>query len=187
VIRAFLAVEISAATIERIAAAIADLKPKLPGVRWIAPANFHLTIKFLGEIEAHQVDAISDALKPAITPFPRCTINAKGLGVFPELRKPKVLWVGFSADELARLAKRIDTALLPLGFTAEPRGFTPHLTIGRWRQIEEGSGNLKRELARWHDHEFGSTLVDHVILFQSVLKPMGAIYSQLDVIQLTNS
>ena len=186
VIRAFIAVEISPVTIDRIAAAITDLKPKLPGVRWLAPANFHLTIKFLGDIETDQLNAIDNALELVITPFPRCTINAKGLGVFPGLRHPKVVWVGFIANELTQLAKRIDTALSPLGFTAEPRGFTPHLTIGRWRQVKQESGNLKQELARWRDHEFGSTFVDQVILFRSVLKPTGAVYSKLNVIELND-
>ncbi|HET9917523.1 MAG TPA: 2'-5' RNA ligase family protein, partial [Candidatus Binatia bacterium] len=75
-IRAFIAVEISPTTIARITVAIADLKPKLPAVRWVAPANFHLTLKFLGDIETHQVDAIGAALERTITLFPRCTINA---------------------------------------------------------------------------------------------------------------
>ena len=186
VIRAFIAVEISAATIERIAAAMDDLKPKLPGVRWVAPANFHLTVKFLGDIETHQVAAVGNALEPVITLFPRCTINAKGLGVFPGLRKPKVLWVGFMGEELTQLAKRIDAALLPLGFPAEPRAFTAHLTIGRWRQHEHRVGDLKQELARWRDHDFGATLVDRVTLFQSVLKPTGAVYSTLNVIEFND-
>jgi 2'-5' RNA ligase len=150
----------------------------------MAPVNFHLTLKFLGDIEARQVEAIGDALELAITPFPRCTINAKGLGVFPGLRQPKVLWVGFIGDELTSLAARVDAAVSPLGFPVEPRDFTPHLTIGRWRQVERRVADLKEELARWRDHDFGATLVDHVILFQSVLKPTGAVYSKLKVIEL---
>jgi len=186
VIRAFIAVEISPTTIARITVAIADLKPKLPAVRWVAPANFHLTLKFLGDIETHQVDAIGEALERAITLFPRCTINAKGLGVFPGQRQPKVLWVGFIGDELTRLAARVDVALLPLGFTAEPRGFSPHLTIGRWRQFHRSAGDLKQELERWRDRDFGTTIVDRVILFQSELTPAGAVYSQLKVFKLND-
>jgi len=184
VIRAFIAVEISAATIERIAGAMDDLKPRLPGVRWVAPTNFHLTVKFLGDIETHQVAAVGNALQPVITPFPRCTINAKGLGVFPGLRQPKVLWVGFIGEELTRLAARVDTTLLALGFSVEPRGFSPHLTIGRWRQFHRSDGDLKQELERWRDRDFGTTIVDRTILFQSELKPTGAVYSQLKVFKL---
>jgi len=186
VIRAFIAVEVAPATIANIAGAIADLKPKLPAIRWVAPANFHLTIKFLGDIDAGQVDAIGNALELAITPFPRCTINAKGLGVFPGLRQPRIFWVGFVGDELARLAASVDRALVPLGFSAEPREFTPHLTIGRWRQVDRSANNLKQELDRWRHRDFGATIVDQVILFQSELKPAGAIYSKLKVIKLND-
>jgi RNA 2',3'-cyclic 3'-phosphodiesterase len=186
VVRAFIAVEISPTTIARITAAIGDLKRKLSAIRWVAPENFHLTLKFLGDVETHQVDAIGNALEPALTPFPRCTINAKGLGVFPGLRQPKVLWAGFTSDELARLTARIDAALSPLGFPVESRGFTPHLTIGRWRHVERRVDDLKEELARWRDYDFGATRVDRVILFQSVLKPTGAVHSKLKVIELND-
>ena len=185
-IRAFIAVEVAPTTIASIASAIAQLKPKLPAIRWAAPANFHLTVKFLGDIEARQVDAIGKALEPALTPFPRCTINAKGLGVFPGLRQPKILWVGFFGDQLAWLVASVDAKLAPLGFPSEQRGFTPHLTIGRWRQSDRPPGNLKKELDRWRDCDFGATNVDQVILFHSVLKPTGAVYSQLKVIKLND-
>jgi len=186
VIRAFIAVEVAPATIANIAGAIAELKPKLPAVRWVAPANFHLTVKFLGDIDAGQVHAIGNALELAITPFPRCTINAKGLGVFPGLRQPKIFWVGFVGDELARLRASVDRALVPLGFSAEPREFTPHLTIGRWRQVDRSANNLKQELDRWRHRDFGATIVDQVILFQSELKPAGANYAKLKVIKLND-
>ena len=186
VIRAFIAVEISPTTVAHILSAIADLKPKLPAVRWVAPANFHLTLKFLGDIEARQLEAIGDVLELAITPFPRCIINAKGLGVFPGLRQPRILWVGFIGDELTQLAERVNTALLPLGFAGETRGFAPHLTIGRWRQPDRRTANLREEIARWRDHDFGATLVDRLILFQSVLKPPGAVHSKLKVFKLND-
>ena len=185
-IRVFIAVEISPGTINRIASAVADLKPKLPEVRWTAPANFHLTVKFIGDIETHRADAIADALDRIITLFPRCTINAKGLGVFPGLRQPRILWVGFIGDELTQLAERVNTALLPLGFAGETRGFAPHLTIGRWRQPDRRTANLREEIARWRDHDFGATLVDRLILFQSVLKPPGAVHSKLKVFKLND-
>jgi len=186
VIRAFIAVEISPTTTARIVSAIADLKLKFPDIRWVAPANFHLTLKFLGNIEGIQVNALGDALEVAITPFPRCTINAKGLGVFPGLKQPKVLWVGFIGDELTRLAVRVDTALLELGFPPEPRGFSAHLTIGRWRQMQRSASDLKRELHDWRERDFGTTMVDRVILFQSELKPTGAMYSQLRIFKLND-
>ncbi len=185
-IRAFIAVELAPAAVANIESAIAELKPIFPAIRWVPPANFHLTVKFLGDIEASQVQAIADALELAITPFPRSTINAKGLGVFPNVRQPKIFWVGFVGAELARLAAAVDRALLPLGFSLEARKFTPHLTIGRWRQGESRTGDVKLALDRWRERDFGVTTIDRVILFQSELKPAGAAYTQLKVIKLND-
>lgn len=185
-IRAFIAVELAPAAIANIASAIAELKPALPAVRWVAPANFHLTVKFLGDIEASQIDAIATTLEPVVTLFPRCTINAKGLGVFPTVRQPKIFWVGIVGAELARLAATVDRALLPLGFSVEAREFTPHLTIGRWRQGEPKVSNLKVLLDRWREHNFGAMTIDRVILFHSELKPAGAVYTQLKLFKLND-
>jgi 2'-5' RNA ligase len=102
------------------------------------------------------------------------------------LRQAKILWVGFFGDELARLAANIDRALLALGISAEPREFTPHLTIGRWRPVDRSAPNLKQELHLWRDRDFGATIVDRLSLFQSVLEPTGAVYSPLKVIKLNN-
>jgi 2'-5' RNA ligase len=185
-VRTFIAVDIDPQVREKISRAITQLRPRFLGVRWVAPANFHLTLKFLGDTEQTRIEAIGAALEERLRPFPRCTINAKGLGVFPALRQAKILWVGFFGDELARLAANIDRALLALEFSAEPREFTPHLTIGRWRHVDRSALNLKQELHRWRDRDFGATIVDRVSLFQSDLKPTGAVYSQLKVIKLND-
>jgi 2'-5' RNA ligase len=184
VIRSFIAIDIAPATIEKIATAIEQLKPRIPGIRWTAPSNFHFTLKFLGDIEESQIDSIGNALLRELHPFPRFTINAKGLGVFPGPRRPRILWVGLAGVELARLAAKVETALEPLGFAPEQRTFTPHLTIGRWRQFDRAPDNLRQDLENWKYFEFGESSVDEVILFQSMLKPEGAIYSRLKIIKL---
>jgi 2'-5' RNA ligase len=184
VIRAFIAVEIAAPTIASISAAIEQLKPRIEGVRWIAPSNFHLTVKFLGDIDESKVNPVGEALTSALRPFPPCTINAKGLGVFPSIKRPRVLWVGLVGSELITLATQVDLALVRLGFSREERGFTPHLTIGRWRQGAKTDSTLGTALDRWQDFDFGPSAIDEVILFQSMLKPKGAIYSRIKVVSL---
>jgi 2'-5' RNA ligase len=185
VIRAFIAVDLDPQVIERIGAAILELKPRLPGVRWIPPTNFHLTLKFLAAIREEQVDAIHAALAAQLQPFSRCAINAKGLGVFPDSRRPRILWVGVESAKLALLAAQIETALTPLGFAPEARGFKAHLTIGRWREPGRISRELVAVLERWRGVEFGQSQIDTVNLFQSVLKPEGAEYRRLKTIPLT--
>ena len=183
-IRAFIAVDLAPATIANIATAIEQLRPRIGGIRWVVPNNFHLTLKFLGDIDESKVEPIGAALGDALRPFPRCTINAKGLGVFPNSKRPRVLWVGLEGPGLIPLTARVESALVPLGFAPDERAFTPHLTIGRWRQGDRAGKTLEHELQRWSNYEFGISQADEVILFQSVLKPSGAIYSRLKVIAL---
>ena len=183
-IRAFIAVEIDSTTARRIAAAIEQLKTRIAAIRWIGTGNFHLTLKFLGNIDESKIEPIGAALVEALQPFPRLTINAKGLGVFPNLKRPRVLWVGLVGNALGSLQATVASALLPLGFAPEEKTFTPHLTIGRWRQGSRAERNLEQELGKWCDYPFGSSPVDEVILFQSELKPAGAIHRRLKVVKL---
>ena len=187
-IRAFIAVEIAPDTITRIGAVIERLKPRSAAIRWIGTGNFHLTLKFLGNIDESQIEPIGAALFDALHPFPRLTINAKGLGVFPNPKRPRVVWVGLVGSQLVSLQAKVESALTPLGFAPEEKTFTPHLTIGRWRQGERADRTAKQtldqELGKWSDYEFGQSPIDEVILFQSDLKPAGAIYRRLKVITL---
>jgi 2'-5' RNA ligase len=184
VIRAFVAIEIAPQIIERISAVIEQLAPRIAGIRWVGAGNFHLTLKFLGNIDERQVEPIGAALAEALRPFPRLTINAKGLGVFPDPRRPRVMWVGLVGSQLSLLKAKVESALTPLGFAPEQRIFTPHLTIGRWRQDARAERTLERVLGEWREHEFGATTVREVILFQSELKTAGAIYHRLKVVTL---
>lgn len=183
-IRAFIAIEFAAATVNRITAAIEQLKPHIVGIRWMASANYHLTLKFLGDIDESQIETIGQALADALHPFQRFTINAKGLGVFPNVKRPRVLWVGLVGSPLTTLALAVEAALVPLGFPREEKAFTPHLTIGRWRQTERADRVLGEALKSWTYFDLGATVVDEIILFESVLKPAGAIYNRRKVITL---
>jgi RNA 2',3'-cyclic 3'-phosphodiesterase len=185
VIRAFIAVSLDSKVIDTIADATARLKPKIAGVRWIAPVNFHLTLRFLGDIDEALIEPIGAALREQLQLFPRFIINAKGLGVFPGPKRPHVLWVGLTGGDLILLAARVESALQALGFTRESRKFTPHLTIGRWRQSDRASKSLGRELESWKDHDFGRSNVERVRLMQSVLKPEGPTYKDLITVPLS--
>ena len=184
-IRAFVAVDLEPQTVQRIAEAIDRLRPRMPGVRWLPPTNFHLTLKFLGDVDEAKIEPIAAALEREFYPFSCFTINAKGLGVFPDLKRPRILWVGLVGDELNVLASKVERILIPFGFAAEKRAFTPHLTVGRWREFKGSSKELGDEIAKWSGHDFGRSNVDEVVLFQSVLKPEGAVYRRLKTVALT--
>jgi 2'-5' RNA ligase len=81
----------------------------------------------------------------------------------------------------------VERVLIPFGFAAEKRAFTPHLTVGRWREFKGSSKELGDEIAKWSGHDFGRSNVEEVILFQSVLKQEGAVYRPLKTVALTKN
>jgi 2'-5' RNA ligase len=184
VIRAFIAVCIDPRTLENVSAVTSQLKRRIPGVRWVAKENLHLTLKFLGQIDEDLVEPISRMLEVAIRPFPRFTINAKGLGVFPAFEQPRILWIGLQGTELVSLASEIDSTVEALGFEPEKRSFKPHLTIGRWRHFEGSATRLRHELEEWKNYQFGESKVEELTLFQSITKPEGAVYHSLKSVAL---
>ncbi len=156
------------------------------GIRWVRRENLHFTLKFLGAVKEEKVASIINALEQTIHAVPRFPINGRGIGVFPDIRKARVLWAGFVGEALVSLAMEVEKTLEPVGFEREKRAFRPHLTIGRWRNFDGRSEMLKQEIERWKDHDFGESWVEEVVFFQSILKPEGAVYSPLRVISLAD-
>jgi 2'-5' RNA ligase len=183
-IRAFIAVRLDEPVLQAVARAAESLRPKLHDLRWIPLANWHLTLKFLGAIEEAMIDQIGFALERELDLFPRSTISVKGLGVFPDVKRPRILWAGVEGEHLAPLVEGVETALAPLGFEREQRAFRPHLTIGRWREVKRAGAELEGELRAWRGFDFGRSAVNAVELVQSVLQRAGAEYSNLKVVRL---
>ena len=183
-IRAFIAVEIDPAVLSRIREVTDGLKRRITDIRWTAAANWHITLKFLGGIEEKQIDLIGQALERELSLFRRFTINAKGVGVFPGARRPRVLWVGVEGKRLEGLAESVEIALASLGFEKEKRVFSPHLTVGRWRESKHGNRELETAMEDWKAYDFGRSKVEEVTLFQSVLKAAGSEYRPLRSVRL---
>jgi len=163
-----------------------QFKQSLTGIRWVVQENLHFTLKFLGSVEDKQITPIMLALEQTLRPARSFSLTGRGIGVFPNIKRPRVLWVGFQGQGLPKLAEEVETALEPLGFAREKRDFAPHLTIGRWRNPGLQPKKLREEMERWQDNDFGQSRVEEVVLFQSVLKPNGAVYSPLGVIRLSD-
>jgi 2'-5' RNA ligase len=179
-VRCFVAIDLT--TDVRAAIARAETRVRTAAreadVRWVDPAQFHLTLKFLGAVPNERVSAVSAALERAVTDTAPIAVAAGGLGGFPSLRSPRVLWAGVTAGvpELARLAATIDRALTPLGFPPEARPFRGHLTIGRVRSPRAG-GALAAAVEAAGASAFGSWTAAEVVLYESRLKPTGAVYT----------
>ena len=183
-IRAFVAIRIAPDVKQGISAAQAELEKQLKGIRWVKQDSLHLTLKFLGEIAEERVAAVGEALERATRGRERFVFGCGGLGVFPDIRKPRVLWVGLDGQRLVPLARAVEESLAVAGFPREAREFKPHLTIGRWREFDGRIDPLRRQLEQWKDHDFGSSAVNEVIFFSSALKPDGAVYTPLGTFPL---
>ncbi len=183
-IRAFIAVRIEADMVQKISEAQSQLKRNLGGIRWVRKENLHLTLKFLGQVEENRITPIMTALEEALRAIPRFTMSGRGIGVFPDIKTARILWVGLKSEKLSSLATAVEVAVETIGFKREKRDFSPHLTIGRWRSFKGQSEQLKQEVERWKDYNFGESQVEETVFFQSILKPQGAEYSPLGIIPL---
>ncbi|HEY1371831.1 MAG TPA: RNA 2',3'-cyclic phosphodiesterase [Candidatus Binatia bacterium] len=182
--RLFVAVKISPDVADRICRAQDQLAPLLKDIRWIKRESLHLTLKFLGHVDDVKIGDIQTAAEAAVAPLLRFTVSCRGLGAFPDIRRPRVLWAGLEGGALPALAEATEQALEPLGFPREKRDFRPHLTIGRWREGARGGDALRRVVDEWRNRDFGTFAVDEAVLFQSTLRRDGAVYTKLNIFPL---
>lgn len=186
--RAFIAFELPENVLAALAAVSADLQRSLPttALRWVPVSNMHLTLKFLGETQPEQASAISASLQRLGDTYVPMPISLERLGAFPNLRSPRVVWVGLQAPAaLAQLAAEVDDAMGALGFGREARPFTPHLTLARVRREAQPRklAGLQSALAQ-QAVPAASGVLEQLVLFESQLKPSGAVYNSLARIEL---
>jgi RNA 2',3'-cyclic 3'-phosphodiesterase len=178
-IRAFIAVRLS----DEIEAALTEfvdtLRTPRDGVRWVRRQNLHVTLKFLGPaVDSQMIPPLADALHALAAATAPLELRARGVGGFPELARPRVIWVGLESAELAALCAQIDEAAGRCGFERETRPFAGHLTIGRvrdWRSYRAVRARL--EAAR--ERDFGASRIDSMTLYRSTLAQNGSIYDPL--------
>ncbi len=188
-IRSFIAIELP----EEIRQALAELQASLqiekqPSVKWVDPHSIHLTLKFLGSIPAARTSDITSAIEAAARGIAPFTLEVKGVGVFPNFKRVRVVWVGVEGDisQLRLLQQRIESGLGPLGFARESRPFTPHLTLARVREKappgeQQDFGQVIASASFETAHHF---TVSQVNLMRSQLTTEGAIYGQIATISL---
>lgn len=151
-------------------------------VRWVSESNLHLTLKFLGEAEEPKIAGFITSLKNHIYNNSRFDFSVSGLGVFPNQREPRILWVGcLPCPELKQMASTIEKIAREAGFPEENRPFSPHLTIGRVvkdvRPVDLKP--LGEAFLSLSPAEFGMVTVDHLTLYKSDLLPTGAKYTEI--------
>lgn len=177
-VRTFLAVEVAPA----IHTALVDLKCELArsgaAVRWVRDAGLHATVKFLGGVPKAQLPALRDALTAAVGATPPLCAAVRGLGMFPNPKRPRVVWVGLDCQPLTAVAAAVDRALAPLGYAAENRPYHAHITLGRVKELH-GWAPLDAALMAHRDDDFGVTAIDQMVAYRSDLRRDGAVYTKL--------
>jgi 2'-5' RNA ligase len=145
--------------------------------QWIAPENYHITLKFLGFVPISQVNEIIRSVSLAIQNQNSFYLNSIGVGAFPNFIRPKVLWVGMKQPytELIQLTQNIENALSILGFPAEIRPFFPHITFARVKR----SKNLTQFNLPNPSIHFGVSLIREIILYESISTSYGSRYNEI--------
>ncbi len=188
-IRSFIAIELPDELKLELTQLEARLKlGKQPWVKWVDPYSVHLTLKFLGSIAADRIGEITRAMEEAVQGIPPFHLEVKDLGVFPNLRRAQVAWVGIGGevDKIGQLQQRIESNLVPLGFAPESRPFTPHLTLARLRDqapLDERQ-RFGQLIASTKFEAIHSIKVDAINLMRSQLTREGAIYSRISSVRL---
>lgn len=185
-IRSFIAIELSGEIKEELAGLIETLRSSGADVKWVKAENIHLTLKFLGHIPTEKIERIKGVLDDAASKSRAFRINLSGVGAFPKLSYPRVIWVGISTgeDNVKEIYNSLEGKLEGEGFQKEQRPFSAHLTIGRVRSPKNRQ-NLKSSIEGLKFSSGKSLDVDHITLFQSTLTPHGPIYTPLHEARLS--
>jgi 2'-5' RNA ligase len=181
--RLFVALELPGDVRAGLVDLIAQQKPLCRAASWARPEGMHVTLKFIGhaiaDADAGKLAATRTALATVKSAAP-VDIRYRGIGFFPNARRPRVMWCGIEASaNLATLAADIERSLEPLGIPGEERAFVPHLTLARFKS-PEGVSALAKKSEDFSGHDFGCARETEFHLFESKLKPGGAEYRKIE-------
>jgi 2'-5' RNA ligase len=178
--RLFVGVQVSVATANALARCAEQLARRARDakleIKWVSPANYHVTLKFLGWTQNDAVAAVSDRLETALVGAQGFRFRTSRLGAFPSLDKATILWAGIEDPKpLTELAERVERAAAELGYKAETRPFHPHVTLARVRETRL----LRDVVLPMSEQMFSETRVDSVILYESETKSSGSVYKEI--------
>ena len=180
-IRAFLAIEPPDNILQALSTLQEKLKREISGrISWTRTQGQHLTLKFFGDISTEDVNNICTAVRNRIVSGQSLNLKIEKPGVFPDTRRPRVIWCGVTGDveKLSVLQKQLDSDFAGIGFPEEDRPFQAHLTLGRIKDAH-GLTGISEALAKNSTFTAGEFSCRELILFQSKLSPQGATYTKL--------
>ena len=191
VIRTFIAVDLPPNVLDALGQITSQLQSKLPDtpVRWVNFEKMHLTLKFLGDVSTENIGMVERILRSEAAKRQVMEIGIGGIGAFPKMRHPRVIWIGVEApSELFDLRRGIEDGVARLGYTYDKYEFTPHLTLGRISR-KASATDVRKVGNVLHDFQvgfIGVARIDAVHLYRSDLHTDGAKYTRLYTANLTD-
>ena len=182
--RLFIAIEINRRKTLEEAYQVMRTSLRMERINWVSLENLHITLKFLGDTSGDDIPQIMDRLKGLCKDLKPFTISLTSLGVFKNLHEPRVIWIGCSqCNALSDFQARLEKGLTEIGIEPEARTFSPHLTLGRMKDIRQ-INPLTQLITNYKNFEFQQQAVDRIILYESVLNPSGPQYDKLLEVRL---
>jgi 2'-5' RNA ligase len=147
-------------------------------VAWVPKENLHLTLKFIGLVEASDLHSLYTEASAAVANFEPISVEYQGAGAFPDHQRPRSLWlgVGEGSDEISELHRAVEDAFMHRGIRREGRKYTPHVTLGRVRKKQPGTEGFEPLLEKYSDFHAGSATVKEVVIYSSELDREGPTY-----------
>lgn len=186
-VRTFLAVDISSNQHKLVSKLIDQFAETSDNFKWTRPDNLHITLNFLGELPEVELNSVCKVAERALADAPSFDLTLHGVGAFPEVSRPRVVWAGIQtgAEEMKAIQKRLSDGLEELGFPPERRQYRPHLTLGRIKR--SGRADHERLIDFVNENaelDLGATNVDSVVVYSSFMDRSGPIYTPVSTIDL---
>ncbi len=180
-VRMFVAVEIaqkSALQIEKLMTVFASCGAD---IKWVESGQFHVTLKFLGDVEREDMASVCMEFQKAVKDVPPFEIRAIGAGAFPKIEMPRTVWVGVEdpSSQLAAAFNAVEAAAIKMGFVRENKPYVPHITLGRIRKPSAALRDLSEKIAQYPRYDLGKTYVTHIDVLSSELTRRGPLYAVL--------
>jgi len=179
-VRVFVGFFTSPVVIEKAQKLKEEASPFIHG-KWTLPQNLHITLQFVGEVDRETLVEIVKATQEVANSFKPFRITYKGLGVFPHLRRPRILWVGVDSGSaiLKRLAKTVEMTNRRIkNIKPDAKPFHPHVTICRMKRVNDKK--LRYFLRKYQNFLFGEEIVNKIAVIKSTLTPEGPIYAPIE-------
>jgi len=188
-VRTFIAADLPIEILKKINTITAFFESQIAGesLKWVSTDNLHLTIKFIGDLPDEKLDPLKNLLTETLIDQGGFSIDIQGLRMYPNPKKPRVIWLGIVGGEpLTEIHNALESTLKPLGIPPEKRAYTPHLTIARVkRQTDPETAKLIGAVfSQFRVDSLGITTIDKVCLYKSILTPKGPVYTPLHMVSL---